>query len=89
MDVVEGLREFGCNVDVLDPWADPEEIRKAYGFKSVKDISELKFDKYDAIVLAVSHRQFAQLDFSKIHSRDTVVFDIKGFLPREIVDGRL
>lgn len=86
VDVARVLGDFGCHVDVCDPWANPEEVRQCYGFTSYK---ELPTEKYDAIVLAVSHRQFAQLDLSAIRHSHTVVFDIKGFLPREITDQRL
>ena len=89
VDVVRGLQEFGCQVDILDPWAEPEEVEKTYGLMSVRSVDVLKSKKYDAVVLAVSHRQFATLDVGILRNGDAVVFDIKGCLPRDIVDGRL
>lgn len=89
VDVVRGLEEFGCHVDIYDPWADPEEIAHEYQLKSVKDINALDMNGYDAIVLVVSHREFADFDLSKFQKEDSIVFDIKGILPREQVDGRL
>ena len=89
VDVVRGLEEFGCQVDILDPWADPEEVEKAYGLKSAKTIADLQGKDYGAVVLAVSHREFAALDVAKLRGENSVVFDIKGCLPRDIVDGRL
>jgi UDP-N-acetyl-D-galactosamine dehydrogenase len=89
VDVVRGLEEFGCKVDIFDPWAESDEVKKAYGLNSVRDLGALKGEKYDAVVLAVSHREFASLDISALRGGDAVVFDIKGCLPRDIVDGRL
>ncbi|MBQ6473608.1 MAG: nucleotide sugar dehydrogenase [Victivallales bacterium] len=89
VDVVRGLQEFGCDVDVHDPWASPDEVQREYGLRSVDSLARLAGHRYDAIVLAVAHRQFADLDLSEWKSDDAVVFDIKGFLPREQVDGRL
>ena len=89
VDVVRGMEEFGCKVDIFDPWAESDEVKKAYGLDSVRDIDALKGKKYDAVVLAVSHREFATLDIGALRGSDAVVFDIKGCLPRDIVDGRL
>ena len=89
VDVVRGLEEFGCKVDILDPWAEPDEVEKAYGLKSIKSVSDLPLKDYDAIVLAVSHREFGTLDVGKLRGSSSVVFDIKGALPGNIVDGRL
>ena len=89
VDVLRGLEEFGCEVDVLDPWADPEEVERAYGVKSVRDISALRKHDYGAVVLAVAHREFLALDVLSLRGENSVVFDIKGCLPRSVVDGRL
>ena len=88
VDTVRGLEEFGCHVDIYDPWADPAEIAKEYGLTSFRDLSQLS-DPYDAVVLAVSHREFATLDVARYKKSEAVVYDIKGFLPRELVSGRL
>ena len=89
VDVARGLEEFGCKVDVLDPWADPNDVEKAYGIKTVSDFTSLGGKKYDAIVLAVAHREFAGFDVRKFGKDDAAVYDIKGILPRESVDERL
>jgi UDP-N-acetyl-D-mannosaminuronate dehydrogenase len=89
VDVVRGLEEFGCKVDIYDPWADPAEIRHEYGMTSIEKLDMLNPDSYDAIVLAVAHREFATLDIQKFKKSAAVVFDIKDILPRQIVDGRL
>ena len=89
VDVIRGLQEFGCQVDVCDPWADPEDVRKVYGLRSCRDAASLPAGGYDAVVLAVAHREFQELDVEKFKNGNAVVFDIKGILPREMVDGRL
>ena len=89
IDVVYGLQEFGCQVDVFDPKADPAEVKKEYGVESVQDLSKLPLDAYDAIVLAVAHKEFTTLDIAQFSDGNAVVYDIKGILPKEQVDGRL
>ena len=89
VDVVTGLQEFGCEVHIFDPWADPEEVATEYGVTSFRRQSELDPDGYDAVVLAVAHREFVSMDVSSLKHGEAPVFDIKGVLPLENVDGRL
>lgn len=89
IDVVRGLQDFGCSVDIWDPWAAPEEIQKEYGVKSVQKIEDLDHSAYDAVVLAVAHREFAGFDVKSVSGENSVIFDIKGCLPKEVVTGRL
>ena len=84
IDVVRELEEFACNVDVYDPWADPEEVKKEYGIPLI-DNSKLKIDNYDAVILAVAHNEFKTLKITP--DADHVVYDIKAFLEKS--DGRL
>jgi len=89
IDVVEELNTFGCNVDVFDPWANPVEVERKYDIHLISETNLLSIH-YDAVVLAVSHRQFPELDFKKLtNGNNAVIFDIKSILPRGIVDGRL
>ena len=89
VDVIRNLEEFGCNVEVFDPWADPEETLKKCSVKSFNNASELEKGVYDAVILAVAHREFFQLDIKELLNKDGIVFDVKGVLPKESVDGRL
>ena len=89
VDVLEGLNEFGCEVDVFDPWASPEEVKHEYGVKSLRSCEDLFNNFYDAIVLAVSHREFENFELNKYKKSNAVVYDIKGMLPVNMVDGRL
>lgn len=81
IDVIRELQEFGCNVDVSDYWADEAEVAHEYGLTLHKKVV---FADYDAIVLAVAHENYKQLDFL---SSSQVIFDIKSILPN--ADGRL
>jgi UDP-N-acetyl-D-galactosamine dehydrogenase len=91
IDVVRGLEEFGCRVDVYDPWVDSVEVKNEYG---IEPINEVDFDdelkgNYDAVVLAVAHKQFKEIDFSKFKKNGLVIYDIKNCLPRNLIDARL
>ena len=89
VDVIRGLEEFGCQVEVFDPWADPEDTLKKCNVKSFNSVSELEKGAYDAVILAVAHREFFQLDIKSLLNKDGIIFDVKGVLPKENVDGRL
>lgn len=87
IDLIKEFVEFGCEVDVCDPWADVREVKDVYGLNL---LSKINGDKYDAIVLAVSHKEFEDLDISALRSgSNAVIYDIKGVLPKELVDCRL
>jgi len=87
IDVINELKDFGCNVDVYDPWADYEEVKHEYGVELLPKIQNLL--PYDAIVLAVAHNQFNLDDIAHLRKHDTVLFDIKSFFAKADVDGRL
>ena len=89
VDVVKYLREFGCDVTLFDPMADPEEVKKEYGLESHKDMQKIPANAFDAIVLAVSHKDFLSVPVRQWGKENCVVFDIKGILPGEVTDGRL
>jgi len=90
IDVVRELREFGANVEVYDPWADPAAVRAEYGIDTTREAPA--DGQFDGIVLAVAHRQFVEMSVDAIHALgkpDHVVYDIKSVLPAERVDARL
>lgn len=90
VDVISELKEFGCNVDIYDPWANPEEVFKEYGLNILTKPTSLIEKQYNAIILAVSHNDFLKLDInSLLQNKNCVVYDIKSILPIEQVDGRL
>lgn len=85
IDVIRELSDFGCIVEVYDPWADAAEVKREYDLELTKELS----GKYDAIVLAVAHREFATIDIDAFKNENSVVYDIKGTLQKEKVDKRL
>lgn len=85
-DVYSTLREFTSHITVYDPWVDAERAKQDYG---IKIVSELPVDAYDAVVLAVSHSCFETLDYDSLLAQNSVLYDVKGLLPQEKVDGRL
>jgi len=88
IDIVREFETYHINVDVYDPWASKEEVKHEYDFDLLTSTDALK-SNYDAIVLAVSHNEFLQLDIASLKSDKAVVFDVKSLLPVETVDARL
>ena len=85
-DVYNELKEFGLKVDVYDYEADPAEVKEEYGIDLIDQIKA----KYDGILLAVSHNKFSMIDIQLLKKdSESVVFDLKGFFPREFVNSRL
>jgi UDP-N-acetyl-D-galactosamine dehydrogenase len=85
IDICQELKNFDIQVDVYDPWANPEEVMHEYG---ITVVNELPSEKYSAAILAVAHKEFANLDIRSIVGNG-VVFDVKGVLNKEMVDARL
>lgn len=86
-DVVRVLKDYGVKISVYDPWARTEEVRNEYGLELTGSLSEGK--KYDAVVLAVAHNEFLELDIPSLVKENHVVYDVKGCLNPEWVDDRL
>lgn len=86
IDIYKALNEYNLNVVVCDPWANPEIVKREYGIKVVNVLPD---DKFDAIILAVAHQKFRDIDVTSFAKDKYVIFDVKGFLNKEIVDGRL
>lgn len=88
VNIVEELKEFGCDVSVYDPWANSEEVKHEYGFELISK-EEVDSTSYDAVVLAVSHTEFLEYDLSKITHKHSVIYDIKSALPKDFITDRL
>ena len=88
IDIYHDLVDFGLDVTVFDPWVDLQEVEREYGIQVNNDSLVLK-EKYSAIILAVSHNEFLQLDINRLKEEKSFVFDIKGFIPEELTDARL
>ncbi|MEM9297077.1 MAG: nucleotide sugar dehydrogenase [Bacteroidota bacterium] len=85
IDVVRELEGFGINVEVHDPNADQNEVKEEYGIDLIREPQ----NQYEAIILAVAHKNFSQIDLNPLKINSTVVFDLKAFWPQEYVTARL
>lgn len=88
IDIIREFETYHVNVDVYDPWASSDEVRYEYGFELISETYDLA-NTYDAIVLAVSHNEFLELDIQALKSENGVIFDVKSLLPKNLVDARL
>ncbi len=88
IDIIRELETYDVDVDLYDPWASKEEVKHEYNLDLINTTSSLK-DNYDAIILAVSHNQFLELNLTDLKSEIGVIFDVKSLLPKQIVDARL
>ena len=86
IDVHEALAEYGVNVTILDPWANPDEVMHEYGVKSYRTMDEIansqnnELTKYDAVILTVAHRDFENFNINGLIHDKGVVYDVKGVL---------
>jgi UDP-N-acetyl-D-glucosamine/UDP-N-acetyl-D-galactosamine dehydrogenase len=85
IDVYQELREFGVEVDVYDPWASKNEVKEEYDITLLDSLTE----KYDGILLAVSHHEYKTLNLENFKNTNAVIFDIKGIYEKDSVDARL
>lgn len=89
IDIIDELKEFGCKVDVCDPWANQDEVRKEYGIELLTDISALDTKNYSAIILAVAHDKFEQLIPLFENRNGTFLYEVKSICEKGIIDARL
>ncbi|MEC3878011.1 nucleotide sugar dehydrogenase [Parapedobacter sp. 10938] len=87
VDIYHELRQFGLTVDIHDPWADAVEVKREYGL-TILNIVDTHL-VYDAIILAVAHREFLHFDYEHVKRNNGIIFDTKACLERSLVDGRL
>jgi UDP-N-acetyl-D-galactosamine dehydrogenase len=104
VDVIRALEEYGVNVCVYDPWANPDEVYHEYGIRPLNDIEAVKNNhgttptdhgslitdhRYDAVVLGVAHNEFLDMDLDGLKKDVCVVYDVKGVLESDGVDAKL
>ena len=87
VDILNTLAGYGTQLTIYDPWASPTEVKHEYGWESTRTLPKER--NYSAVVLAVSHQEFEKLEWDKICKENTVIYDVKGILPRDLVDARL
>ncbi len=88
VDIYHELKQFGLDVDIYDPWADPLEVQAEYGLSIFNELDS-DLSKYRALIVAVAHNEFLSLDYQKLKDNNAVIFDAKGCLERKLVDSRL
>jgi len=88
IDIYKALKEYNTNITIYDPWANPDVVRKEYG---VEVLNELPEGSFDAAIVAVGHKQFREMaiDYNKLLKAKHVIYDVKGIMSRDIIDGRL
>ena len=87
VDIHSTLSEYTSNITIFDPWANTAEVKHEYNIDIVNTLNSS--DKYDAVILGVAHKEFLSLDIKSLIKESSVVYDVKGILPRNIIDGRL
>lgn len=85
VDVIAALKDYGINITIFDPWANPEEVMHEYQLVTTKKMDS---QKYDAIVLGVAHKEYLDMDLKPHLKNNAIIYDVKGILKTNI-DGRL
>jgi UDP-N-acetyl-D-galactosamine dehydrogenase len=85
IDIYNELRNFDINVEIYDPWANPQEVKHEYDIEISNSFPK---DKYAAVILAVAHKEFLNFDIRSLTPKG-VIFDVKGILSKNIIDSRL
>jgi UDP-N-acetyl-D-galactosamine dehydrogenase len=86
IDIVRELETYGIEVTIHDPWADEQEVQHEYRVVSTKVIPP---GNYQAVILAVAHKEFKSLNIKNLVESDGVIYDVKGLLEENLVDGKL
>ncbi len=90
VDIYHTLKEYTDNITVYDPWANPDNVKHHYSIDIAQGDLQLLVGKFDAVILAVAHKEFADINVRKFLKTDNgVVYDVKGLLSRSLIDGRL
>ncbi len=88
IDIIRELKNYKAMVSVYDPRADPNIVKQIYGLDIFKNLSGNR-DKFDVVILAVAHQEFNNLNIPALVNKHSVIYDVKGVLNSEIIDGRL
>lgn len=86
IDIYRALNEYNVHITIYDPWVNPAIVQKEYG---VSVVNEIPVEKFDAAIVSVAHQQFLTMDVKQLLKDKSIIFDVKGILPRNMVDGRL
>ncbi len=80
------MKTYDLNLTIFDPWANPEEVMHEYGVVSQKEIPH---EKFDSLILAVSHKEFLNMELANLLKENAVFYDVKGCVLEDFVDSRL
>ena len=86
IDIYRALKEYNVNITIYDPWANSKISKHEYG---IEVVNELPLEKFDAAIAAVSHKEFEKLRVDELLNENHVIFDVKGTIAKELIDGRL
>ncbi|RGV50998.1 nucleotide sugar dehydrogenase [Bacteroides intestinalis] len=86
VDIYSVLSEYTNNITVYDPWVDPMSVKHEYG---IAVVNKLPIDKFDTVILAVAHKEFLKMNIQSLVKYVHVIYDVKGYLERSIIDSRL
>ena len=86
IDIYRELEQYGMKVEVFDPWASTNEVERAFNFSLLDNIYQ---QKYQAIILAVAHKEFLDLDYTRLKQSETILFDTKAIIKTTLIDARL
>lgn len=89
IDIYHSLEEYTKNITIFDPWANPATVQHEYKIGIESSMAKVENSKYDAVILAVAHKEFLNMSIRALTNDNGVVYDVKGILPRDIIDGRL
>lgn len=87
IDILSTLKEYETDITVYDPWVDRAEVMHEYGWDCINELPTM--NDFDAVILAVAHKEFEKLDLGQLCKANKVIYDVKGVLDRSIVDARL
>lgn len=85
VDVIAALADYGINITIFDPWANPVEVKHEYALDTCATVPTIKFD---AVILGVAHSDFSNFDIEALRKDNSVLYDVKGILNKN-VDGKL
>ena len=86
IDIYNALKEYNVNLVVYDPWANPSIVEREYDIEVMNDLPK---EKFDAVVMAVAHKEFVNLDVQQLTDEKKVIYDVKWMMDKKLVDGRL
>jgi UDP-N-acetyl-D-galactosamine dehydrogenase len=88
IDIVDELKSYQAKISIYDPWAEPDIVKHEYGIETFKNFSANP-PKYDAVILAVAHSEFDNINVLDLVNKRSVIYDVKSVLNQDSVDARL